>query len=65
MKQEIIIDISDTGEVRLETRGFSGPSCIVETAFIKELLGNEQFRSLTPAFYNQKQKIKKYLQLCG
>lgn len=68
MKKQIIIDISDDGEVHIETTGFSGKACIEETQFLKNLLGKETFRQLTPAYYtnvNQKQKTKKYLQLCG
>lgn len=64
--RQIIIDVSQDGEIRLETRGFRGKSCIEESEFIKELLGHEQSRQLTPAYYKKaKQIIKKYLHLCG
>ncbi len=64
--KEIIVDISDDGEVRIETKGFRGKACLAESNFLKELIGKETFQSLTPAFYtNQKQKVKKYLNLCG
>ena len=33
--KEIIIDISDDGEIRIETRGFKGNSCVAEAQFIK------------------------------
>ena len=67
MKQQIVIDIDDTGEVRIETRGYRGKSCVEETQFLKELLGKEVFKSLTPAYYVKTQKItkKQYLPLCG
>jgi len=65
MKQ-IIIDVLDTGEIKLETRGFTGKSCINESEFIKNLLGHELERELVPAYYTQDNvKIKKYLPLCG
>lgn len=65
MKQ-IIIDVSEDGEIRIETKGFQGKTCIEESQFIKELLGNEKAQQLTPAYYQRKkQTIKKYLQLCG
>lgn len=65
MKQ-IIIDVSDDGEIRLETKGFTGKACIEESEFIKELLGKEKSRQLTPVYYQKvKQTIKKYLHLCG
>ena len=65
MKQ-IIIDISDDGEVKIETRGYTGKSCVEETAAIKNILGNEITRQLTPAYYTQgKETVKKHLPLCG
>lgn len=67
MKQ-IIIDISETGEISIETRGFVGRSCITESQFLKDLLGQELSAQLTPAYYqttDQKQTVKKHLPLCG
>ena len=64
--REIIVDVSDDGEVRIETKGFKGKACVKEAQFLKELLGQETFQQLTPAYYvNQKQETKKYLHLCG
>jgi hypothetical protein len=65
MKQ-IIIDVSDDGEIKIETRGYIGKSCVEETAVIKNILGNETTRQLTPAYYTQgKEAVKKHLPLCG
>ena len=64
--KEIIIDVSDDGEIRIETRGFKGKSCLEESEFLKDLLGKETSRQLTPAYYQEeKQTVKKYLPLCG
>ena len=64
--RRIFIDISDDGEVRIETVGFSGASCIEEAKFLKELLGTETYKKLTPAYYGTvKKTTKRYLQLCG
>ena len=63
--KEIIIDVSDSGEISIETRGFTGKSCLKESQFIKDLLGKEQSQKLIPAYYHGKEKTKKYLQLCG
>ena len=64
--KEIVIDISDDGEIRLETKGFVGKACVEESQFLKDILGNETFKRLTPAYYSTiKKKVKKYLQLCG
>ena len=65
MKKEIIIDISDEGEVSIETKGFAGKACVEETEFLKRILGKEVHRQLTPAYYNNRNHKKKYLQLCG
>ena len=65
MKQ-IVIEITEEGEVRLETRGFSGKSCVEESQFIKDLIGEEIQRQLIPAYYQTgKNVIKKPLPLCG
>lgn len=64
--KEIIVDISNDGEVQIETRGFKGKSCIAESQFIKELLGSEIQKQLTPAYYQKNNvAVKKYLPLCG
>ena len=64
--KEIVIDVDDTGEIKIETRGFQGKSCVAEAKFLKQVLGKETKRSLTPAYWQQnKTTIKKYLPLCG
>lgn len=64
--KEIIIDVSNEGEVQIETRGFEGKSCIKESQFIKDLLGRETAQSLTPTYWQKDHtEIKKHLPLCG
>jgi hypothetical protein len=63
--KEIIIDIAEDGEIRLETKGFTGKVCIEESQFLKNILGKETYQRLTPAYYGKKTRVKKYLQLCG
>jgi hypothetical protein len=64
--KEIVIDISDEGEIKIETKGFRGKSCIEESEFLKTILGKEVYRQLTPAFYTRgKTETKKHLNLCG
>ena len=63
--KEIVIDVSAEGEIHIETRGFTGKACLKESQFLKDLLGKEKSQQLTPAYYQGKQKTKKYLQLCG
>ena len=65
MKQ-IYIDVMDDGEIKIETKGFKGITCIEESQFLKNLLGKEISRNLVPALYiKKKTKIKRYLPLCG
>ena len=63
--KEIIIEISDEGEISIETRGFKGKACVEEAKFIKDVLGTELSRTLIPAYFDQEKSIKKHLQLCG
>ena len=64
--KEIIIDVSQEGEVKIETRGFAGKSCVTEAQYIKDVLGKETARQLTPAYYQKEPvRIKKHLPLCG
>ncbi|PIU32867.1 MAG: hypothetical protein COT06_00445 [Syntrophobacteraceae bacterium CG07_land_8_20_14_0_80_61_8] len=68
MKRQIIVDIIDDGEVKIETRGYQGRACVEEAQFLKDLLGTETARQLTPAYYQregQRQTLKRHLPLCG
>ncbi len=64
--KEIIVDISSEGEIRIETRGFKGKSCVAESQFLKDLLGKETEKNLTSTYWEEEQTlIKKHLPLCG
>lgn len=66
--KEIIIDVDATGEVKVETKGFKGKSCLKESAFIENVLGKETFKQLTPAYFEfdgSANATKKFLPLCG
>ena len=64
--KEIIVDISNEGEVRIETRGFKGKGCVAESQFLKDLLGKETEKALTPTYWEEEETVvKKYLPLCG
>jgi len=63
--KEIIIEISDDGEISIETKGFKGKTCIEEAKFLRDVLGTELSRKLTPAYYEQEHNQKRHLQLCG
>ena len=64
--KEIVIDISNEGDIRIETRGFKGKTCITETQFLKDLLGKETARTLTPTYWQEeKATVRKHLPLCG
>jgi hypothetical protein len=65
--KKIIMDVSEDGEVKIETVGYSGKSCIQESQFLKSFLGVEVATQLTPAYFmtDQKTVVKKHLGLCG
>jgi hypothetical protein len=64
--KEIVVDISPEGDVQVQTIGFKGKSCLEESQFLKDLLGSETSRYLTPVYFQEdKEKVKKFLPLCG
>jgi hypothetical protein len=66
--KKIIMDVSEDGEVKIETLGYSGKSCIAESKFLKQALGVEVATQLTPAYFvtsTDKVVKKKMLPLCG
>ena len=64
--KEIVIDVSNDGEIRIETKGFKGKGCIREAQFLKDVLGRETARTLTPTYWQENQvRVKKYLPMCG
>jgi hypothetical protein len=64
--KEIIMEVSEDGEISIETKGFSGKSCVAESQFLKDVLGREKESQLTPAYWQKGSiNIKKYLPLCG
>lgn len=64
--KRITVDISEDAEIKIETKGFTGKACLEESQFLKDVLGNELKRTLTPAYYTEgKETVKKHLNLCG
>ena len=64
--KEIVIDISNDGEIQIETKGFKGKSCVSESEFLKKVLGKEISRTLIPTYWQESHNtVKKYLPLCG
>jgi len=65
MKQ-IIVDISGDGEIKIITKGYTGKSCVEETKFLRDLLGREIERELTPvASVEGEEEVKQFIPLCG
>ena len=65
MKQ-IIIDVTDEGEIKIETKGFNGPVCLEESKFLKDLLGTEISTVLVPCYFQRgKETVKTHLPICG
>ncbi len=66
MKRTIVIEVSDTGEIKLETKGFVGKACVDETEFLKKILGKETHKQLVPCYFQKnKETIKRHLPICG
>lgn len=64
--KQIIVDIMSDGEVKIETKGFTGKACLEDSQFLKDVLGREVALCLAPAFYQKgKQAIKRHIPLCG
>jgi len=53
-KKELHIEISPTGEVSVTVKCVAGQSCVDETKFLEEALGNQiESRELTSDYYQQ------------
>lgn len=69
MNKQIIVDVNEeTGEVKIETYGYNGKSCLSESQWIKDLLGKEISQELKPCYFmKEKDKVvtKKFLAICG
>ena len=64
--KEMIVTIMPDGEIKIETKGFTGKSCIKETEALKALLGEETSRELTPTYYEREGiKTSRHLPICG
>ena len=53
-KKELHISISPTGEVSVTVKCIAGQSCVDETKFLEDALGNTvESRELKPEYYEQ------------
>ena len=59
MKQ-IIITIDPTGGTKIETKGYTGPSCKAGSRWLEEALGQRVKETLTPDFHKapEAQQVK-------
>ena len=51
MKKLIRVIVGPKGEVKIETRGFSGPECRQASKFLEQALGQPLGEQLTAEFY--------------
>ena len=57
-KKELHITISPTGEVSVQVKCIAGQSCVDETKFLEDALGNTiESRELTDEYYEQSQGV--------
>lgn len=53
-RKELEITIGPTGEVQVTVKCIQGQSCVTETKFLEDALGNTiESRELTPEYYEQ------------
>jgi hypothetical protein len=66
LEKQIVIDVSPEGEIRIETKGYEGPSCLEDSKFLKDILGEETSVQLCPTYYKRgKETVKKHIPICG
>lgn len=65
--KEIILDVlNDTGEVKIQTKGYTGMKCVEESQFLKDALGEELEQTLLPcALQSEKEGERVYKPICG
>jgi len=61
--KEIILTFNPDGTVTKETKGFTGKSCVKDTAFIEEALGKPGKRRLKSEYYEQEAEQKQRLKI--
>ncbi len=57
--EEILIDVSPTGDVKIEGKGIAGSDCTALTKELEEALGTVTKRELKPEFHRQRSISKK------
>jgi hypothetical protein len=57
--EEIIIDIDERGNVRIEGKGFSGPDCVKFTEELENALGTVEKRELKPEYRHSAPLLRK------
>ena len=50
--QQIQIDVSPTGESKLQTSGFTGTTCQEASRFLEQALGKQTAETLTSEYYS-------------
>jgi Protein of unknown function (DUF2997) len=57
-KIEIELHFTPDGQVRLETRGLKGKTCVTETEALEKALGRVEARTKTSEYYQQAAAVK-------
>ncbi len=58
----IEIIVSPTGDTTVQTRGFTGASCLKASALIEQALGQRTIEQLTPEFFQVKTESQEHRQ---
>lgn len=57
-KPQFDIEIGKDGRVRVRVEGVSGAECIALSDMLKEIVGKEHSRELTPEYYGGEGKVR-------
>lgn len=58
MAKMILVDVAPSGEIKIETQGFSGAECEAATAALEKALGSSHDNKRTSEFFKQPTTLK-------
>jgi hypothetical protein len=57
LNKTIEITVSPNGEIKIETKGFSGAQCRIASQFVEEALGQRTAEQMTGEFYRDQHQV--------
>lgn len=56
--EELEVEIDETGQVRIATKGIKGPACLAYVKLFQELLGDVVEQRLTAEYYEEPPEVE-------